>query len=77
MDATNFTYWLQGYFEILAAAKVEDESLSGEQVACIKEHLAMVLSKVTRSRDGSRDQLKKLGKPSVYDLTSCRDDLLC
>jgi len=50
MNAENFAYWLQGYFEVLAAGDDPDAELTAEQVACIKDHLAMVLTKRTPER---------------------------
>lgn len=46
MTPENFCYWLQGYIEIGAADKNKgSESLSIEQVACIKQHLGYVFTK--------------------------------
>lgn len=46
MTPENFCYWLQGYIEIGAADKNRgSESLSMEQVACIKQHLGYVFAK--------------------------------
>jgi len=42
MKAESFCYWLQGYFEVRDASKPGPETLSPEQVAIIKAHLAMV-----------------------------------
>ncbi len=50
MKSLNFCYWLQGYFEVLAAGGDPDAALTPEQVACIKDHLAMVLTKQTPVR---------------------------
>ena len=42
MKAQDFTYWLQGFFELS-----ESETLSEAQVDMIKSHLALVFNKVT------------------------------
>lgn len=41
MTSRDFCYWLQGYLEI-AGVKGYEQALSGEQVACVRRHLAMV-----------------------------------
>ncbi len=46
----NFCYWLQGYFEVLAAGGASDVTLTVEQVACVKDHLALVMEKATPDR---------------------------
>ncbi len=42
MNAQDFTYWLQGFFEM-----TPKNELSEEQVKMIREHLALVFNKVT------------------------------
>lgn len=42
MKATDFCYWLQGYFEIYGASSKTGMSLSNEQVELIQRHLALV-----------------------------------
>lgn len=42
MKATEFCYWLQGYFEIYGASTNPGNSLTGEQVELIQRHLALV-----------------------------------
>jgi hypothetical protein len=43
MTSRDFCYWLQGYMEIGQADKNKGaESLSYQQVECIKKHLSMV-----------------------------------
>lgn len=42
MTTEQFTYWLQGYFELSGAT-----SLNEEQVKVIKEHIVLVLKKQT------------------------------
>lgn len=44
MKARDFCYWLQGYFEVKEGESTvpHDKSLTHQQVAMIKNHLAMV-----------------------------------
>lgn len=42
MNATDFCYWLQGFFELTGSKK-----LTPTQVKMIKEHLALTMTKVT------------------------------
>ena len=44
-NPTAFIYWLQGFFELSGAT-----TLNEEQVKVIKEHIALVLHKVTPSK---------------------------
>jgi hypothetical protein len=46
MNTENFAFWLQGYFELLG----KDEPLTKTQVQIIKDHLALVFTKVTPDR---------------------------
>lgn len=46
MNSENFTYWLNGFFEL---SSEETRTLNEEQVQIIKDHLALVLHKVTPS----------------------------
>jgi hypothetical protein len=48
MDSNSFVYWLNGFFELSGAT-----TLNEEQVKVIKEHIALVLHKVTPSTVGS------------------------
>ena len=43
MSPENFAYWLTGFFEL-----TEAKDLTIEQVAMIKEHLALCFNKVTK-----------------------------
>jgi hypothetical protein len=44
MTEKDFIYWLQGFFELSGA-----ETLNKQQVKAIKEHMALVMKKVTPS----------------------------
>ena len=56
MVAVSFTYWLQGFFEISDAKKLDEK-----QVQVIKDHLNLVFNKVTPDRIGvaSSDSIPK------------------
>lgn len=47
MESINFTYWLQGFFEIS-----DSKTLNEKQVQIIKDHLDLVFTKVTPDRNG-------------------------
>lgn len=47
MTSENFTYWLQGFFEISDSSKLDEK-----QVQIIKDHLALVFNKITPDRNG-------------------------
>lgn len=51
MTPENFTYWLQGFFEISDSKKLDEK-----QVQIIKDHLALVFNKVTPDRSGTSPQ---------------------
>jgi chorismate mutase len=42
MTAEQFTYWLQGFFELSGTT-----TLNEQQVKIVKDHIALVLNKVT------------------------------
>lgn len=46
MTPENFTYWLQGFFEL----KEEGEGITLKQALIIQDHLALVFDKVTPDR---------------------------
>ena len=46
MTALNFVYWLQGMLELSKA-----QSLDASQVKMIKDHIKLVLNKVTPEED--------------------------
>lgn len=67
MDAVNFAYWLQGYFEISGNKK-----LSESQVQVIKDHLKLVFEKQTPFRDVKTDKFCN-PSPFVTTTTPCID----
>ena len=60
MDSKEFTYWLQGFFEISDAKKLDEK-----QVQIIKDHLALVFNKVTPNRNEVQKQ--DLPQDSIND----------
>lgn len=48
MDSNSFVYWLNGFFELSGAT-----ALNEQQVQVIKEHIALVMTKVTPSTVGA------------------------
>lgn len=52
MTSRNFTYWLQGFFEL-----TDSDKLTEEQVRMIKEHLSLVFTKVTGQSGISSEEL--------------------
>lgn len=56
MTPESFTYWLQGFFEISDAKKLDEK-----QVQIIKDHLSLIFNKVTpdRTEVPSRDLSKE------------------
>jgi len=59
MNAENFVYWLQGFLEL----REDDKPLSPKQVQIIKDHLALVFTKVTPDR---KDDPAKEEEPDVW-----------
>jgi hypothetical protein len=55
MSPEQFTFWLQGFFEL-----TDSNKLSSNQVKMIKEHLGLVFNKVT-------PPLEQKPKPSEFD----------
>lgn len=50
MTPENFTYWLQGYFELLSVTEQGDIILSAKQAMVIRDHLSLVFDKQTPNR---------------------------
>lgn len=58
MSSREFAYWLQGFFEIRAAATAA-KALDNEQVAVIERHLALVFThEIDPSYGGPKEQAK-------------------
>jgi hypothetical protein len=66
MEATDFCYWLQGFFELSG-----DKKLTPKQVEIIKDHLQLVFNKVTPNRSVSYELLtdSTAGKPICNTFT--------
>lgn len=63
MDSNQFTYWLQGFFEI-----AEPRELNPKQVQMIKDHLDLVFNKVTPNRVSIPEIKKEEVKVDLKDL---------
>jgi hypothetical protein len=61
MQARDFCFWLQGYFE-LAGAMPADRSLTADQVQAIKAHLALVFKHEIDPAMGGEVHQKELNK---------------
>jgi hypothetical protein len=55
MDSLNFVYWLQGFLELSGP-----ETMTAEQVATIKQHIALVLEPVTQKKPDPGTVLRDL-----------------
>lgn len=65
MNSNEFVYWLQGFLELSDA-----DTLDQEQVIKIKEHLALVLTKVTeddKSKASVTERLSRLEQKLTKD----------
>lgn len=73
MTPENFAYWLQGFFEL-----TESKELTSEQIQMIKEHLALVFTKVTPITNPSelKDRAKWEMKPFENQSPESIDKLL-
>ena len=63
MTPENFMYWLQGFFELQTSENAK--TLNEKQVQIIKEHMALVITKVTPTSmdDGDDDdELERVKK---------------
>lgn len=65
MTPEQFTYWLQGFFEIS-----NTNSLNENQVLIIKDHLKLVFNKVTPNRTENYGTCGSSGKPIIGSLVN-------
>ena len=63
MTPEQLVYWLQGFFELSGAT-----SLNEEQVKVIKEHIALVLHKVTPSSVGTGTPPQQTRGPYTFSI---------
>jgi hypothetical protein len=65
MKATDFAFWLQGYFELAG----DGATLSAEQVECVKKHLALVFyHDIDPAQGGNAAEQQSIhdhGKPGI------------
>ena len=64
MTPEQFTYWLQGFFELS-----ETKELTPEQVQIVKDHLALVLSKKTPDRQYLTENIYV--QPTGHGILTC------
>lgn len=60
MKATEFCYWLQGYFELKSEATKPQSHLTAEQVETIQRHLALVFKHDIDPQAGSAAHQQQL-----------------
>ena len=65
MKASEFCYWLQGYFEIASSGEKVDDQLRPAQIAVIKAHLAMVFKHELDQQHGTPEHQAEL--QSIHD----------
>lgn len=68
MTPENFVYWLNGYLELRDAGTDPRSSLDPSQVKVIKEHLKLVMTKVTPESTQVRPVLPEPTKKTLYEL---------
>jgi len=76
MDAINFVYWMQGFLELGDIKK----GMTPEQIQIVKDHIALVLHKVTPDRilhPKSNEQFPSVESNPLDSTFLNRDDLLC
>lgn len=60
MTSRDFCFWLQGYFEIGAQSGVQAPALTGEQMATVRRHLALVFKYEIDPGFGDKAEQEKL-----------------
>lgn len=68
MEAQDFCYWLQGFFELS-----EGKKLTPKQVEIIKDHLNLVFDKVTPDRSEKRINKNLINIEQGVDINSILD----
>lgn len=68
MNAQEFAYWLQGFFELTGSKK-----LTQKQVEQIKDHLQLVFTKVTHDHN---PPIAPLVLPKEFDMQKAIEELL-
>lgn len=62
MTPENFTYWLQGFFEL-----TNTNELTEDQVKMIKQHLALVFKNESASINVEETKVKKISLDDIMD----------
>ena len=70
MSPENFTYWLAGFFEISQHSE-GPKALNEEQVEEIRNHLNLVLSKVTPEISSTKETQVPTPFPDAFQMTYC------
>lgn len=70
MKASEFCYWLQGYFEIKKAGEPVDLSINQQQAEMIERHLALVFKHELDPKQGTPEHQAELqaihdGRPKI------------
>lgn len=60
MKASEFCYWLQGYFEISGSSPEEPGALNSQQSAMIQRHLALVFAHDLDPQQGTLEHQAEL-----------------
>lgn len=69
MTPEQFTYWLQGFFEL-----GETKTLSERQIMVIKDHLSLVFEKVTPDRTENKTEEQKPDNKETPNITKVMID---
>jgi hypothetical protein len=72
MTERDFVYWLNGFLELS-----DTKDLNEKQVKTIKEHLSLVLTKVTNNPDGTITVTNGSGDNIVLDPNTKKLELYC
>lgn len=62
MKASEFCYWLQGYFEITDAGDRDVSGLTNDQLTCVRRHLSLVFLHDIDPKAGDAAHQQKLNE---------------
>lgn len=69
MTARDFCFWLQGYFEVVAANPAPAGGLTPSQASCVERHLALVFAHDIDPQAGGPESQAKLNIIHKKDAT--------
>ncbi len=75
MNFENFCYWLNGYLELLAAGGEHRAGLPKEQIACVRDHLALVFEKTTPDRSIDQKKMNKVDREKMDKMMKSLDEM--